>query len=152
LPNYRYEPVTDTAIRDGSAGRVIFALDALAEAGSLLGNNAWANAAVHGLQCCVERLRVDNQQVSLHLEGRPGSPAADCELLAALASWLPSSFENTAVRMLARQTRALFHHDGMISHLAPGFRMGTDHDILPGVALVALGRSMRYPESAIEPL
>ncbi|HEX3470097.1 MAG TPA: hypothetical protein VHT28_02830, partial [Silvibacterium sp.] len=125
-------------------------LDALAEAASVLGNDEWAAIARNGLQVCVDQLTTAHQGVSLEAKGRPKSAAADCELLAALASWLPATLEQPAVFSLVQQVLTFFKADGMISDLAPGFRAGTDHDILPGVALVALGRYARHAGSCNE--
>lgn len=140
LPVYAYDPLTDTVIRDGPVGRIIFALDALAEAASLLRNEGWKTIAEHGLHVCLERLSTIDGRVRLDVENRPSSTAAECELVAALAAWLPQSLEEPMVRVLAGQVRKLFKRDGMISDLALGFRIATDHDILPGVALVGLGK------------
>ena len=150
LPFYLYDPLTDTTVKEGPIGRVIFALDALAEAASVLGNENWAVIAKNGLQFCVDRLTLIGERVRLDIAGRPGSAAAECELLASLASWLPEILDQPTVRILAQQIRTLFKPDGTITHLAAGFRSGVDHDILPGVALVALGRYAKHTESRLD--
>ncbi|HEX3471415.1 MAG TPA: AMMECR1 domain-containing protein, partial [Silvibacterium sp.] len=71
LPVYQYDPLTDSVVRDGPIGRIIFALDALAEAASVLGNDEWAAIARNGLQVCVDQLTTAHQGVSLEAKGRP---------------------------------------------------------------------------------
>jgi orotate phosphoribosyltransferase len=144
LPAYLYDPVDDVSVRVGSIGRIIFALDALCEAGAALHNERWAEMGSNGLQRCLDRLEVVGGQLRMDLEGFSGSSAAFCELLAALACWLRPSLQNPSAVALARQVHGLFKPDGMISEVAEGFRMGTDPDILPGVALVAVGRYAQH--------
>ena len=144
LPAYLYDPVDNASVRAGAIGRIIFALDALCEAGAALHNERWAEMGRNGLQLCLDRLEVAGGQARMDLEGFSGSSAAFCELLAALACWLRPSLQNPSAVALARQVHGLFRPDGMISEVAEGFRMGTDPDILPGVALVAVGRHAQH--------
>ncbi len=144
LPAYLYDPIDDVSVRAGSIGRIIFALDALCEAGAALHHERWAEMGRNGLQLCLDRLEVAGGQLRMDLEGFSGSSAAFCELLAALACWLRPSLQNPSAVALARQVHGFFKPDGMISEVAEGFRMGTDPDILPGVALVALGRYAQH--------
>jgi orotate phosphoribosyltransferase len=150
LPAYQYHPVTDTVGREGPIGRIIFALDALAEAAVFLENRDWLAVARTGLRRCADRLAAIDGQANSSSKHPQASAVAECELLAALMSWLPEMVDDPVVAALSANVRGLFKPDGMISDLQPGFRTGTDHDILPGVAIVALGQYVRRAGLASE--
>ncbi len=141
LPAYCACPVPGRQVTDGTAARVILALHALGEAGRFLRRDDLRAAALRGLRRCVLALEAGADREHLQLPGLKASPAADCLLVAAIADARPGWLGRPAVQgLFLGPISRLVHPDGMISQLAPGRRMGADHEGLPGAVLLAIAK------------
>jgi hypothetical protein len=143
LPAYAYDPVRDASTVGGTAGRAILALAALDAAGRTLRRAHFREAAAAGLDRCLEHLRLETAGPRLALPGWQNGFAAETVLLWALAASgaaVERRRGRAAARALARHVAARLHPDGVFSTSAPGQRLGIDHDLLSGTALLALAR------------
>ncbi len=140
LPEYCYWPVAGQRARQGSAARLVHALVALEEAGRLTAMPAWREAGLRGLHHCLDNVVTQNGKASLQLPRQQASAMADCQLLAAVAVCdLPQSAA-TAIAALAARVAAMFQPDGRITDTPCGLGVASEHDFLPGVAVLALAR------------
>jgi orotate phosphoribosyltransferase/AMMECR1 domain-containing protein len=137
LPAYSYDPITDQVHANGSVGRVLFALAALEAAGQHLHHDGHRTLALAGLEICVSSLVCRDGIAKLEVPGLEGGLAAECQLLLTLARTRSPHLLNNDVTELANKVYGLFHLDGMITDGPGGRRLGSDHDLLPGVALTA---------------
>ncbi len=147
LPDYCYYPVYDKRIRSGTASasavRVLLALTALLEAGRYLKRQDYSGIALNGIRHCLDCIAHDGVNPILAIPGLESSLGAECQLLTAVSgsSVLLSSFPQ--ITGLATKIRSLFQSDGTVSDRPGGQRLGVDHDILPGQAIVSLARFAR---------
>lgn len=140
LPEYCRWPVTGRRARRGSAARLVHALAALEEASGFTPMPARREAALYGLRHCLDNVVVQNEKASLRLPGQQASAMADCQLLAAAAVCdLPQS-ATSAIAALAARVAAMFQPDGRITDTPHGLGVASEHDFLPGVAVLALAR------------
>ena len=135
LPEYGYDPFKDERVSTGSAGRMVYGLATLREAGEYLHQERWIKAAERGLAYCLEHLvSKGREQASLEIPGWEPSALADCALLAATA---PDN-DRQAWHKLAKRVKHLFHSDGRITDQPLARGLEADHDYLPGAALKAM--------------
>jgi hypothetical protein len=93
---------------------------------------------LRGLTLCLNSLVSQKGKVCLYLEGQSPSAMADCQLLmAAAAAGLP---QPTKVAALAARVKRMFQPDGRITDTPRGLGMASEHDFLPGVALLAVAK------------
>jgi orotate phosphoribosyltransferase len=141
FPAYHYSPVADQQTGSGYAGRILFAVTALAEAAEVLHRPDFAHAATVMAQRVVDALRTGPDGITrLALTDLICGPAADCQALSLLATPTLPTAQETSVGGLFTRVRGLFQADGIISDEPSGLRLGSDQDILPGVALVAIAK------------
>jgi orotate phosphoribosyltransferase len=140
LPEYAYLPVTGQRKVEGSPARLIHALAALDEAGQSLGKPEWRAAEARGLGYCLRRLGQRNGKLTLALAEQAPSAMADCQLLlAASGAELPEAMTDT-VDALAVRVRGMVQPDGRVTDTPHGLGVASEHDFLPGAALLALAQ------------
>jgi orotate phosphoribosyltransferase/AMMECR1 domain-containing protein len=140
LPEYAYLPVTGQRAVQGSPARLIHALAVLDEAGQALGRPDWRATAARGLAYCMRRLGEHNGKLTLSLPRQPPSAMADCQiLLAASRTEMPEAL-TAAVDALAARVRGMVQPDGRVTDTPHGLGIASEHDFLPGVALLALAQ------------
>jgi orotate phosphoribosyltransferase/AMMECR1 domain-containing protein len=139
LPAYWAFHAQNHQVRDGAAARVVLALNAISEASRFLRSGALRSTALHGLRRCILGLEA-HESGHVEVPGLQPSWAADSLLVTAIATARPPWLGRPQVQDLMRRIRRLVHPDGSISALAPGLRMGIDHDGLPGAVLLAIAR------------
>jgi orotate phosphoribosyltransferase/AMMECR1 domain-containing protein len=138
LPEYSYAPITGGRQRQGSPARLVHALAALEETGRELQEPAWRKAGLRGLTQCLNSLVSQKGKVCLYLEGQAPSAMADCQLLmAAAAAGLP---QPAKVAALAARVKGMFQPDGRITDTPRGLGIASEHDFMPGVALLAVAK------------
>jgi orotate phosphoribosyltransferase/AMMECR1 domain-containing protein len=138
LPEYAYLPVTGQRIVQGSPARLIHALAALDEAGQELNMPGWRAAAARGLRHCLRKLAQRNGTLTLCLPGQAPSATADCQLLSAASrAEMPEATTNTFDSLAAR-VKGMAQPDGRVTDTPHGLGVASDHDFLPGAALLAL--------------
>jgi orotate phosphoribosyltransferase/AMMECR1 domain-containing protein len=136
-PAYQAVPATGRYERAGAAPRCLQGLHALYEAGVSCSQVHWRGAAQRGLAYALGCLRPDVPTLSIPNHGC--GPIADACLLHAVSVAYDSSLLTAATQNLARRLRSWITKDGMV--LPEGFtRCASDHDFIPGVALLALAR------------
>jgi orotate phosphoribosyltransferase/AMMECR1 domain-containing protein len=139
LPKYCYWPLHSFYSTNEISSRIILALIALLKAGLLLKNYNHISHANKGIQSLLSHLIKENNTVNLKMPGRgPGAEALLLLLLIFNPDEVPQNNDDN-IHDLAQKLINCLHIDGSISNLAPGKRIGADHDILPGVILLALG-------------
>jgi orotate phosphoribosyltransferase len=138
LPEYSYAPVTGERQRLGSPARLVHALAAMEEAGRELQKPAWREAGLRGLTQCLNSLVSHKGRVCLYLESRAPSAMADCQLLMAAAAAGPP--QPSKVAALAARVKGMFQPDGRITDTPRGLGIASEHDFLPGVALLAVAK------------
>lgn len=136
LPDYCYFPVFDSSVVVESAPRVILALNALLNAGTLLEDCSLRQTALSGLRVCCEYIAASHGTAQLNLPETPCGATAESFLINAVyASDERSLIEMPAVRSLVSKLLTYFHTDGAICWQAEGMRVQSDHDLFPGTAL-----------------
>lgn len=140
LPAYWTSPVHSRQVREGTAARVVLALHALNEAARFLRRDDLRTTGLRGLRRCVLGLGIREGQEHMELPGLQPSWAADSLLVTAIATARLPWLGRPEVQDLVRRILRLVHPDGTISHLAPGQRLGADHDALPGAVLLAIAK------------
>lgn len=136
LPEYYYSPVDGERVRQGSAARVVHALAALAEAGRFMQVPLWVEAGVRGLSYCLGNVFARNGKASLYLDGQQPNAMTDCQLLAATAACGGPA----PAAAVAERVKAMFQPDGRITDTPSGLGVASEHDFLPGVALLAMAK------------
>lgn len=140
LPEYAYFPVTGQRVVPGSPARLIHALAALDEAGRVLNMPPWRAAAARGLSFCLRKLGQRNGKLTLALAGQAPSEMADCQLLSAASrAEIPEEMTNT-VDALAARVKGMVQPDGRVTDTPGGLGVESEHDFLPGAALLALAQ------------
>jgi orotate phosphoribosyltransferase/AMMECR1 domain-containing protein len=140
LPEYAYLPVTGQRTVQGSPARLIHALAALDEASRALNIPAWGAAARRGFTHCLRRVVNVGGKRSLSIAGQTSSAMADCQLLAAAAaSDLPET-ASPSLEALAARVKGMIQPDGRVTDTPKGLGVASEHDFLPGVALLGLAR------------
>jgi orotate phosphoribosyltransferase len=138
LPEYSCTPITGERQHLGSPARLVHALAALEEAGRELQEPGWRKAGLRGLTQCLNSLISHRGKVCLYLEGQVPSAMADCQLLMfAAAAGLP---QPTKVAALAARVKDMFQPDGRITDTPHGLGIASEHDFMPGVALLAMAK------------
>lgn len=145
LPEYFYSPVTGQRLREGSPARIVHALGALEEAGRFLPMPSWNEAARRGLDHCLSLVHGVKEKASLHLGQQQPSAMSDLQLLLAAANSIPESTA-PSVAALALRVKAMFQPDGRVTDTPHGLGVASEHDFLPGVALLAMAKfAERHP-------
>ena len=140
LPEYSYLPVTGQRTVQGSPARLVHALAAIDQASRTLAIPAWRELVRRGLIYCLRRIVSVGGKATLVLAGQAPSAMADCQLLAAAsASDLPQT-ATAAIDALAKRVKGMFQPDGRITDTPSGLGIASEHDFLPGVALLALSQ------------
>ena len=140
LPEYAYLPVTGQRTVQGSPARLVHALAALDEAGLALNMPAWRATSTRGVVHCLRRVVNVGGKRSLKLAGQAPGPMADCQLLAAAAvSDLPKTAW-PSLEALAARVKGMIQPDGRVTDTPNGLGVASEHDFLPGVALLGLTR------------
>ena len=140
LPEYAYLPVTGQRRVQGSPARLIHALAALDEAGQALGKTEWRAGAALGLNHCLRKLTQASGRLTLALPGQAPNAMADSQLLfAATRAQLPEAARRS-VDALAARVRGMVQSDGRITDTPHGLGVASEHDFLPGAALLALAQ------------
>ena len=139
IPGYFYWPTRDRSRRSGTMGRIVLALVALAGAGRCLAEPRFTALAERGRSTLLDWLTVEDDKPRMRHPALEDSLGGRLLLL----DWLaqddhPLLSQDEAGAALIRELLSLFHEDGAITPLPAGMRIGTDHDLLPGVALLAL--------------
>jgi hypothetical protein len=111
-------------IVEGASARIIHALAALEEAGRTFGVGAWSETGRRGLRRC------------LATEAQPPPAMTACQLLAALSAFDDSK----SAAALATRVAAMLQPDGRITDHPEGRGVASEHDFLPGVALLSLAK------------
>jgi orotate phosphoribosyltransferase/AMMECR1 domain-containing protein len=138
LPKYCYYPVYEKTIDSGTLDRAILALLALIELSDFSADHELRELASRGVVFCLERLDRTGGNLDLRIPGWSWNPGAQCYLLSAISRLDAQTLASSHSLALAEHVETFFRNDGTISS-TPGFaRIGVDHDILPGAALVAL--------------
>jgi orotate phosphoribosyltransferase/AMMECR1 domain-containing protein len=140
LPEYLYLPVTGERQRGGSPARRIHALAALENAAILFEMPAWRDIVRRGLEHCLDRVVSRNGKASLCLQGQPPSAMTDCQLLAAAADSHFPVQATDIVAALAARVQAMFQPDGRMTDTPRGLGVASEHDFLPGAALLAMAK------------
>lgn len=136
LPDYCYYPVRDRSIRARSAARVILALEALLQAGHVLGDEAMRESALAGLRHCCRHITGERGAAKLALADIAGGVTAEVFLINALyRSGERHLIAMPAVQSLVSKLRGFFRDDGAITWEREGRRARADHDLFPGSAL-----------------
>jgi orotate phosphoribosyltransferase/AMMECR1 domain-containing protein len=140
LPEYAYLPGTGQRIVQGSPARLIHALAALDGAGRELNKPEWRTAAARGLSYCLRKLDQRNGKFTLSLTGQAPSAMADCQLLSAAAlAEMQEAMTNT-VDALAVRVKDMIQSDGRVTDTPNALGVASEHDFLPGTALLALAQ------------
>lgn len=140
LPLYGLSPIDGRRWPSGTATRIVHALTALHTAGEIAGRAEWAELARRGLDRCLEHFQIDpdGRSATLALPDQRCGPFADSQLLYALCACGGHAHSTDAADLLARSVLRLFQPDGSITADASGVRQTTDHDFLPGAALLSI--------------
>ncbi|HEX6375766.1 MAG TPA: hypothetical protein VFZ91_08590 [Allosphingosinicella sp.] len=153
IPAYYYWPTRDRSRRSGTLGRVVLALVALARAGQSLAEPAFTDLAERGRATLLDSLVVEGNEPRLRHPDLQDSLGARLLLI----DWLALDDHRALSRhkagaALVRELLSSFHEDGAVTPLKAGMRLGVDHDLLPGVALLALAhlRSAGLAEGGID--
>lgn len=139
LPDYCYFPISGASVSCGSAARVVHALIALQEAGRVMDNAGWRDAARQGLFYCLDFVDAGRATSLLALPGQQPGIMADCQLLAGISD-VPGALNQPAIQALSKNIACLAQSDGRIAKRWNGNRAAEDHDFMPGAALLALAR------------
>jgi AMMECR1 domain-containing protein len=137
LPTYEYHPTENRREQSGTLGRLALAFGALGAAGDALQNRAYRSAAHNGLLLLFEALRKTENGWTLAIPRLSVSVGGRMILLNALAAYVPETIHCDGFRDLTVELTRMFQVDGAIGAFPPGRRIGYDHDLLPGVALLA---------------
>ena len=140
LPEYAYLPVTGERVVQGSPARLIHALAALDEAGRELNKQEWRTAAARGLSFCFRKLRECDGKLTLVLAEQAPSAMADCQLLSAASRSEMQEAMTNSVDALAVRVRGMVQPDGRLTDTPNGLGVASEHDFLPGAALLALAQ------------
>lgn len=140
LPEYSYLPVTGQRTVEGSPARRIHALAALGQAGRMLNAPAWTQAATRGVAQCLRKIRNTGGKPSLRMPGQAPSAMADCQLLSAAAAADPAEAASASVDALAARVIGMVQPDGRVTDTPKGLGIASEHDFLPGAALLALAQ------------
>lgn len=143
IPEYFYLPVTGGFSAKGTSPRVVHALWALNEAGQLLNRIDWQEAAFKGFNLCLKHIKNKNGFGTLDLSGYQNGSMADCILLAGIAGTNNQSFSHEALKSLASFVLNMFQEDGRITPMPRSRGIATDHDFLPGAAILALAKYVK---------
>jgi len=138
LPEYAYLPVTGERIVEGSPARLIHALAALDEAGRALDMPGWRAAAARGLSYCLRKLGQRHGKLTLALPGQAPSGMTDCQLLSAVSGADMQEALTNTVDALAVRVKGMVQPDGRVTDTPHGLGVASEHDFLPGAALLAL--------------
>jgi orotate phosphoribosyltransferase/AMMECR1 domain-containing protein len=151
FPAYCRQPVGDRVVANGAAARVLLALLALAQAGEALQHPAYLAAATNAATRLAQALASDGDgRLRLAVPGLASSRVAECHALALLTATDSLCLLGDHGVALTEQITSLFRADGLITDLAPGLRVNTDHDVLPGVALSTLANfAMPYTQNGL---
>jgi orotate phosphoribosyltransferase/AMMECR1 domain-containing protein len=137
MPAYFYQPVFDRTTVEGTAGRVLHALTALAEGGKILGRKDFVDASRAGMLRALDGFVDEPQGFAVRLPGLTSGLGADAELLLGLTALGDGSAQDhRAIRLRERLVAAL-RPDGRIDP-NPRRTMRAEHDYLPGLALLAV--------------
>jgi orotate phosphoribosyltransferase/AMMECR1 domain-containing protein len=140
LPEYAYLPVTGQRTVKGSPARLIHALAALDEASRALNMPAWSAAARRGVMHCLRRVVNVGGKPSLSIAGQSPSAMADCQLLAAAAASDLPEMTSPSLKALVARVHGMIQPDGRVTDTPKGLGVASEHDFLPGVALLSLAR------------
>ena len=159
LPAYARQPVLDVTTQGGTAGRVLLALTALAEAGPLLDRDDYTAAAGRGARRVVDGIRREaGSDLELVLPDLQSGATAECHALLLLArTAAPARCDELAPLAepvagdLFAKVSTLFRADGMITRLPAGLRLQTDHEVLPGLAVAAVVAYAQALQDAVLP-
>lgn len=152
LPKYCFWPTYNKWTTKGTVSRVILAILALYEAAIFLRSPELKERAVKSIKAVCDFVCDGHdgdiaQKTELQL-----STGAEAMLLLCLTSTgkLITGFEEIAYSLFEK-TSGYLHCDGSITPKPKGKRIGIDHDILPGVVLLAYIGFCRATEQAIAP-
>ena len=140
LPEYAYLPVTGQRAVQGSPARLIHALAVLDEAGQALNVPAWSEAATRGVMHCMRKVVNTGGKPSLMMPGQAPSAMADCQVLAAAAATDLPETASASVDALAARVNGMVQPDGRVTDTPKGLGIASEHDFLPGAALLSLAQ------------
>jgi orotate phosphoribosyltransferase/AMMECR1 domain-containing protein len=147
FPAYSYAPVFDRTELTGTAGRVLHALTALADAGNLLNRPDFVAAAESGIRQALETVHVD-ATAGVSLPGLSGSLGADAELLLGLVALGLADVDDPRVAHIHNRLLETVRPDGRVAASARRL-LRAEHDFLPGLVLLALASvPARLPDLA----
>ena len=154
LPEYAYLPVTGQRIVQGAPARLIHALAALDEAGRELNMPKWRATAARGVRHCLRQLAPRDGKLTLCLAGQAPSATADCQLLSAASRAEIPDVAANAVDRLAARVKGMIQPDGRVTDTPRGLGVASEHDFLPGAALLAVAHyaAARGHESIVKDL
>ncbi|WP_344092719.1 AMMECR1 domain-containing protein [Microbacterium deminutum] len=136
LVAYSYEPVFGRTRATGTAGRVLHAMTALADAGRILGRPDFVATAAKGIGVALDHV-VEGAGDAIQLPGLSASVGADAELLLGLVALGDSALLDPRGNPVRERLLTALQPDGRIDRSARR-RMRAEHDFLPGLLLLAL--------------
>ncbi len=123
---------------------MIIALSSLFETGISTNNRKLKEKGIAGLTYCFQFLHTANGAVGLNIPGLLSQNISVVHLLSAISneeiytSIAKNEFSRKQIDQIADYVLSHFHTDGSISSLPNGQRMNAEHDIFPGVCILAL--------------
>lgn len=139
LPAYSYSPAAHDLQTKGTTMRTILTLQALWEAGDILGNAEFKSIAGKGLSYFCDSIVTEGNRFGFSVPELDDFAGAESLLMIALVrSGNVSFLSKPKLRSILKKMISYLHADGCIIAGKKGTSLHADHNIFPGIVLTAL--------------